>query len=110
MGIGLNYADHAAESGLPIPDHPILFIKATSAISGADGDILLPRGSSPTDWEVELGVAIGTRAKYVSVENALSYVAGYCVVNVVDDVTERDFQFNSIAHRTRGNPATVSGL
>ncbi|MCK5747765.1 MAG: fumarylacetoacetate hydrolase family protein, partial [Oricola sp.] len=81
--IGLNYSDHAAESGLPIPDHPILFMKANSAIVGPNDDVEIPRGSTKTDWEVELGVVIGTRAKYVEKADALSHVAGYCVVNDV---------------------------
>jgi 2-keto-4-pentenoate hydratase/2-oxohepta-3-ene-1,7-dioic acid hydratase in catechol pathway len=89
MGIGLNYADHAAETGANIPTEPVLFLKATSAICGPDDPILIPRGSSKTDWEVELGVVIGKAAKYVSVAHALEHVAGYCVIN---DVSERAFQ------------------
>lgn len=89
VGIGLNYADHAAETGAAIPAEPVIFMKATSAISGPNDDIEIPRGSTKTDWEVELGVVIGKRAKYVSEEEALDYVAGYCVVN---DVSERTFQ------------------
>ncbi|CAN1561377.1 MhpD 2-keto-4-pentenoate hydratase/2-oxohepta-3-ene-1,7-dioic acid hydratase (catechol pathway) [Rhabdaerophilaceae bacterium] len=87
--IGLNYADHAAESGLPIPAEPIIFLKATSAICGPDDDVEIPRKSVKTDWEVELGVVIGSNAKYVSEADALSHVAGYCVIN---DVSEREFQ------------------
>ena len=87
--IGLNYADHAAESGLPIPAEPIIFLKATSAICGPDDDVEIPRKSQKTDWEVELGVVIGSPAKYVSEADALSHVAGYCVIN---DVSEREFQ------------------
>ncbi|ARC90327.1 fumarylacetoacetate hydrolase family protein [Rhodovulum sp. MB263] len=89
MGIGLNYADHAAESGMAVPEEPVLFMKATSAICGPDDPIIIPRGSEKTDWEVELGVVIGKHAKYVSEEAALDHVAGYCVVN---DVSERAFQ------------------
>ncbi|MGI9401698.1 MAG: fumarylacetoacetate hydrolase family protein, partial [Rhizobiaceae bacterium] len=89
MCIGLNYADHAAESNLPIPEHPILFMKANSAIVGPNDTVVLPRGSKTSDWEVELGAVIGRKAKYVSEADALKYVAGYCVVN---DVSERNFQ------------------
>ncbi|MGZ3272128.1 MAG: fumarylacetoacetate hydrolase family protein [Caulobacteraceae bacterium] len=87
--VGLNYADHAKESGNPIPDEPVLFLKATSAIGGPNDDIVIPRGSVKTDWEVELGVIIGKRASYVDESEALDYVAGYCVCN---DVSEREFQ------------------
>ena len=87
--IGLNYSDHAAETGMPIPEEPIVFSKATTSICGPNDDIEIPRGSVKTDWEVELGVVIGKRAKYVSKEDALDYVAGYCAVN---DVSEREFQ------------------
>jgi 2,4-didehydro-3-deoxy-L-rhamnonate hydrolase len=89
VGIGLNYADHAAESGAPIPKEPIVFLKATSCIQGPNDPVMLPRGSVKTDWEVELGVVIGTRARYVSMKDALAHVAGYTVVN---DVSEREFQ------------------
>ena len=81
MCIGLNYADHAAETGADIPEHPILFMKANSAIVCPNDDVIMPRGSTSTDWEVELGVVIGETAKYVSEESALDYVAGYCVCN-----------------------------
>jgi ureidoglycolate lyase len=87
--IGLNYADHAAESNLPVPAEPVIFNKWTSAISGPNDDIEIPRGSKKTDWEVELGVVIGKAAKYVDEANALDYVAGYCVIN---DVSEREWQ------------------
>jgi 2-keto-4-pentenoate hydratase/2-oxohepta-3-ene-1,7-dioic acid hydratase in catechol pathway len=87
--IGLNYKDHAEETGAAYPQEPVVFLKATSAISGPFDPIVIPRGSSKTDWEVELGVVIGRPAKYVSEEEALEYVAGYCVVN---DVSERSFQ------------------
>jgi 2,4-didehydro-3-deoxy-L-rhamnonate hydrolase len=87
--VGLNYADHAKESGLPVPTEPVLFTKATSAINGPFDDVMLPRGSEKTDWEVELGIVIGKRARYVEQARALEHVAGYCVVN---DVSERAFQ------------------
>jgi 2-keto-4-pentenoate hydratase/2-oxohepta-3-ene-1,7-dioic acid hydratase in catechol pathway len=89
MGIGLNYAEHAAETGAAIPTEPVLFMKATSSINGPYDDVVLPRCSRQTDWEVELGVVIGERAKYVSEEQALDYVAGYCTSH---DVSEREFQ------------------
>jgi len=87
--IGLNYADHAAESNLPVPDEPVLFMKATSAIVGPNDEVLKPRGSTKFDWEVELGLVIGRHASYVSEAEALDYVAGYCTIN---DVSERNFQ------------------
>ena len=89
IAIGLNYADHAVESGVPIPAEPVVFMKATSCIQGPHDPVMLPKGSIKTDWEVELGVVIGTRARYVSQKDALDHVAGYCVVN---DVSEREFQ------------------
>ncbi|MEZ4179823.1 fumarylacetoacetate hydrolase family protein, partial [Salmonella enterica] len=87
--IGLNYADHAAESNMPIPSEPIVFNKWTSAVVGPNDDVKIPRGSEKTDWEVELGVVIGTAASYVEEADALAHVAGYCVVN---DVSERNYQ------------------
>ena len=87
--VGLNYADHAAETGAPVPKEPILFLKALSALSGPNDDIIVPRGSVKTDWEVELGVVIGTRTSYVGEQEALDHVAGYCLVN---DVSEREYQ------------------
>ena len=89
IAIGLNYADHAAESGVPVPSEPILFSKATTCINGPNDDIVIPRNSTKTDWEVELGVVIGTKAQYVAKDEALDHVAGYCVIN---DVSERNFQ------------------
>ena len=89
IAIGLNFADHAAESGVPAPKEPVVFMKATTCLQGANDPVMLPKGSVKTDWEVELGVIIGTRARYVSQKDALSYVAGYAVVN---DVSEREFQ------------------
>lgn len=106
MCIGLNYSDHAAESGMDIPQHPILFLKANSAISGPNDEILLPRGSTATDWEAELGVVIGTRAKYVSEEAALDYVAGYCVCN---DLSERNFQMKLTGQWTKGKSCDTFG-
>jgi 2,4-diketo-3-deoxy-L-fuconate hydrolase len=87
--VGLNYADHAAETGAKIPKEPILFLKAISSLNGPNDDIVIPRGSVKTDWEVELGVVIGTRASYVNEHDALGHVAGYCAVN---DVSEREYQ------------------
>ena len=89
IAIGLNYADHAAESGLPLPKEPIVFMKATTCIQGPNDPVMLPKGSKKTDWEVELGVVIGTKARYVSQKDALSFVAGYCTIN---DVSEREYQ------------------
>lgn len=89
IAIGLNYADHAAESNMPIPAEPVVFTKANSCIQGPNDPVMLPKGSVKTDWEVELGVIIGTRARYVSQKDALNYVAGFCVVN---DVSERAWQ------------------
>jgi 2-keto-4-pentenoate hydratase/2-oxohepta-3-ene-1,7-dioic acid hydratase in catechol pathway len=89
IAIGLNYRDHAEEAGMPIPKEPIVFMKATSCIQGADDDVMLPKGSKKSDWEVELGIVIGSKAQYVSQKDALTYVAGYCVVN---DVSEREYQ------------------
>jgi len=99
MCIGLNYADHAAESGMEVPSEPVLFMKATSAICGPDDPIIIPRGSVKTDWEVELGVVIGKPAKYVSETQALDHVAGYCLVN---DVSERDYQFERQGQWSKG--------
>jgi 2-keto-4-pentenoate hydratase/2-oxohepta-3-ene-1,7-dioic acid hydratase in catechol pathway len=89
IAIGLNYADHAAESGMPIPKEPVVFTKAVSCIQGPNDPVMLPKGSVKGDWEVELGVVIGTRARCVSQKDALNYVAGYCLIN---DVSEREWQ------------------
>ncbi len=89
IAIGLNYADHAAESNLPVPKEPIVFTKAISCIQGPNDDVMLPKGSVKSDWEVELGIVIGKRASYVTQKEALDYVAGYCTIN---DVSEREFQ------------------
>jgi 2-keto-4-pentenoate hydratase/2-oxohepta-3-ene-1,7-dioic acid hydratase in catechol pathway len=97
--IGLNYADHAAESGLQVPPEPVIFMKATSAICGPNDPILIPRTSQKTDWEVELGVVIGKSGKYLTEAEALSHVAGYCVIN---DVSERAFQTERAGQWTKG--------
>lgn len=89
VAIGLNYSEHAAEAGLPLPKEPIIFFKAITSLQGPNDDVMLPRGSKKGDWELELGVVIGKRARYVSQKNALEHVAGYCIVN---DVSEREFQ------------------
>ncbi len=104
--IGLNYSDHAAEAGAEPPTEPILFFKATSAICGPDDDVEIPRGSTATDWEVELGVVIGRTAKYVAEAEALDYVAGYCVIN---DVSERDFQLKRSGQWVKGKSADTFG-
>lgn len=106
MCIGLNYSDHAAETGAAIPEHPILFMKANSAIVGPNDDVYMPRGSTHTDWEVELGVVIGTAAKYVSEADALNHVAGYCVIN---DVSERHFQTKLTGQWTKGKSCDTFG-
>lgn len=97
--IGLNYADHAAESGMAVPPEPVIFMKATSAICGPNDPIVIPRGSEKTDWEVELAIIIGTAAKYVSQEEAMAHVAGYAVTN---DVSERAFQTERSGQWTKG--------
>jgi 2-keto-4-pentenoate hydratase/2-oxohepta-3-ene-1,7-dioic acid hydratase in catechol pathway len=106
MCVGLNYSDHAAESGMAVPAEPVLFMKASSAICGPDDDVVIPRGSKKTDWEVELGVVIGTKAKYVSEADALSYVAGYCLIN---DVSERAFQIEGTGQWVKGKSADTFG-
>ncbi|KMK68151.1 fumarylacetoacetate hydrolase family protein [Puniceibacterium sp. IMCC21224] len=106
LAIGLNYADHAAESGMDLPAEPVLFTKATSCIVGPYDDVEIPRTSVATDWEVELGFVIGTRAKYVTEAEALTHVAGYCVVN---DVSERDFQLHRSGQWTKGKSHDTFG-
>jgi 2-keto-4-pentenoate hydratase/2-oxohepta-3-ene-1,7-dioic acid hydratase in catechol pathway len=106
MGIGLNYADHAAETGAKLPAEPVLFLKATSAICGPNDDVQIPRGSTKTDWEVELGVVIGEAAKYVNDEEALNYVAGYCIVH---DVSEREFQLERCGQWDKGKGCDTFG-
>jgi 2-keto-4-pentenoate hydratase/2-oxohepta-3-ene-1,7-dioic acid hydratase in catechol pathway len=104
--IGLNYADHAAESGVAVPKEPIIFMKATSAICGPNDDVVIPRGSSKSDWEVELGVVVGKTAKYVKESDALSHVAGYCVIN---DLSEREFQLEGTGQWVKGKSADTFG-
>jgi len=104
--IGLNYKDHAAESGMALPSEPVVFMKATSAICGPNDDVIIPRGSTKTDWEVELGVVIGSTAKYVSEDDALSHVAGYFVVN---DLSERAFQLEGTGQWVKGKSADTFG-
>jgi len=104
--IGLNFHDHARETGLPIPEHPIVFMKATSSINGPDDDVVMPRGSTQSDWEVELAAVIGTPAKYVTPETALDHVAGYCIVN---DVSERHMQMNLTGQWTKGKSCDTFG-
>ena len=104
--IGLNYSDHAAESGLPVPSEPILFSKATSAIVGPNDNVEIPRNSSETDWEVELGIIIGKKAKYINEDEAEDYIAGYCVVN---DVSERAFQIKREGQWTKGKSCDTFG-
>ena len=104
--IGLNYSDHAAESGMAVPSEPVVFMKATSSISGPNDDVILPRGSTKSDWEVELGVVIGKEAKYVSQQDALSHIAGYCVVN---DLSERAFQLEGTGQWVKGKSADTFG-
>jgi 2-keto-4-pentenoate hydratase/2-oxohepta-3-ene-1,7-dioic acid hydratase in catechol pathway len=104
--IGLNYSDHAAESGMAVPAEPVVFIKASSSICGPNDDVMIPRGSKKTDWEVELGVVIGSHAKYVSEADALSHVAGYCLIN---DVSERAFQLEGTGQWVKGKSADTFG-
>ncbi|MEX2536971.1 MAG: fumarylacetoacetate hydrolase family protein [Trueperaceae bacterium] len=104
--IGLNYTDHAAETGMQLPNEPVVFFKATSAIVGPNDDVIIPRGSTKTDWEVELGIVIGKRASYVDEADALGHVAGYCVVN---DVSERAFQLEGTGQWVKGKSADTFG-
>jgi len=106
IAIGLNYADHAAESGMPIPAEPVVFMKANNALCGPNDDVEKPRGSTKLDWEVELAVVIGTRAKYVSEADALKHVAGYAVCN---DVSERAFQIERLGQWTKGKSHDTFG-
>jgi 2,4-diketo-3-deoxy-L-fuconate hydrolase len=106
IGIGMNYADHAAEVGAPLPKEPPMFMKAISCLNGPDDAVMLPKGSKKTDWEVELGVVIGTRAQYVSEEDALKFVAGYCVVN---DVSERAYQMEMGTQWDKGKGCDTFG-
>ena len=102
MAIGLNYSDHAAEAGMDVPPEPVLFLKATSSISGANDPVILPRGSKKSDWEVELAAVIGKPGKYVNETDALGHVAGYCILN---DVSEREFQIERAGQWTKGKSA-----
>ncbi len=104
--IGLNYSDHAAETGATVPPEPIIFMKANSAIVGPDDDVVIPRGSEKTDWEVELAIVIGRKAKYVSEDEALDHVAGYCVAH---DVSERAFQIERHGQWTKGKSCDTFG-
>jgi ureidoglycolate lyase len=106
MCIGLNYLDHAKETKAEIPKEPIIFMKATSAINGPNDDVIIPRNSHKTDWEVELGVVIGKEGKYISEEDALNYVVGYCVIN---DVSERAFQLEGTGQWTKGKSCDTFG-
>jgi 2-keto-4-pentenoate hydratase/2-oxohepta-3-ene-1,7-dioic acid hydratase in catechol pathway len=106
VAIGLNYLDHAAESNMPVPKEPVLFMKATSCICGPNDDIVVPRGAQKVDWEVELGIVIGRDAKYVTEADALSHVAGYCVVH---DVSERAYQLEGTGQWTKGKSADTFG-
>lgn len=106
IAIGLNYSDHAAEAGMAVPAEPVIFLKATSCIVGPNDDIVLPRGSQKTDWEVELGCVIGKPAKYVAEADALSHVAGYCVVH---DVSERAYQLEGTGQWVKGKSADTFG-
>jgi 2-keto-4-pentenoate hydratase/2-oxohepta-3-ene-1,7-dioic acid hydratase in catechol pathway len=104
--IGLNYSDHAKEAGMPVPVEPVIFMKATSAICGPHDNIVIPRGSKKTDWEVELGIVIGKPGKYVEEPDALSHVAGYCVIN---DISERAFQTEGTGQWVKGKSADTFG-
>ncbi|EWY36805.1 ureidoglycolate lyase [Skermanella stibiiresistens SB22] len=104
--IGLNYADHAAESNLPVPPEPVMFMKATTAICGPNDTVIIPKNSTKPDWEVELGIVIGKKAQYVEEADALDYVAGYCVIN---DVSERAFQIERSGQWVKGKSADTFG-
>ncbi len=106
VAIGLNYSDHAKEAGMPIPDEPVIFTKATSSICGPNDNIVMPRGAAKVDWEVELGIVIGGHAKYVDEAQALGAIAGYCVVN---DVSERAFQLETSGQWVKGKSADTFG-
>jgi 2-keto-4-pentenoate hydratase/2-oxohepta-3-ene-1,7-dioic acid hydratase in catechol pathway len=106
VAIGLNYRAHAAEAGAAIPSEPVIFMKATSSICGPNDDVIIPKGSQKTDWEVELGIVIGSRARYIAVHDAPRHIAGYCVVN---DVSEREFQLERLGQWTKGKSADTFG-
>ena len=106
MCIGLNYTDHAVESGMPVPEEPILFAKFNSAISGPNDDVIMPRGSTKLDWEVEFGIVMGSKAKYIPEDQALEHVAGYCVIN---DVSERAYQLEGTGQWVKGKACDSFG-
>jgi 2-keto-4-pentenoate hydratase/2-oxohepta-3-ene-1,7-dioic acid hydratase in catechol pathway len=106
IAVGLNYADHAAESGMPVPKEPVLFSKAPSCVVGPNDDVMIPKGSTKTDWEVELAIVIGTRASYVSESEALAHVAGFCICN---DVSEREYQHDRAGQWVKGKSAPTFG-
>ena len=106
IGIGLNYRDHAEETGIKPPSEPIIFIKANSCISGPNDDVLIPKNSKKTDWEIELGVVVGKKAQYISKQSALDYVFGYCVVN---DISEREFQLEKSGQWDKGKGCDTFG-
>jgi 2,4-diketo-3-deoxy-L-fuconate hydrolase len=106
IAVGLNYADHAAESGMAVPKEPVLFTKAPSCIVGPNDDVVIPRGSTKTDWEVELAIVIGSRASYVSEDQALAHVAGYCICN---DVSEREYQHERSGQWVKGKSCPTFG-
>jgi 2,4-diketo-3-deoxy-L-fuconate hydrolase len=106
IAVGLNYADHAAESGMPVPKEPVLFSKAPNCVVGPNDDVVIPKGSVKTDWEVELAIVIGSSASYVSESQALSHVAGYCICN---DVSEREFQLERSGQWVKGKSAPTFG-
>ena len=106
IAIGLNYRQHAAETGAAIPNEPIIFMKATSSICGPDDEVMIPKGSQKTDWEVELGIVIGSLARYVAANDARRHIAGYCIVN---DVSEREFQIERGGQWTKGKSADTFG-
>ena len=106
VAIGLNYRAHAAEAGAAIPSEPVIFMKATSCICGPNDDVVIPKGSQKTDWEVELGIVIGSTARYIAVHDSARHIAGYCVVN---DVSEREFQMERLGQWTKGKSADTFG-
>lgn len=106
VAIGLNYRAHAAEAGAAIPSEPVIFMKATSCICGPNDDVIIPKGSQKTDWEVELGIVIGSITRYIAVHDAPRHIAGYCVVN---DVSEREFQMERLGQWTKGKSADTFG-
>ena len=106
IAVGLNYADHAAESGMPVPKEPVLFTKAPNCVVGPNDDVVIPKGSVKTDWEVELAIVIGSRASYVSEDKALAHIAGYCICN---DVSEREFQLERSGQWVKGKSAPTFG-